>query len=275
MKVTQQNLIALLQRLGVQDVDVVEEQEEGFELDTLIDQLKMPNAEFIENELRKSIAKDLESANYAEFMGKLRSAISKQSGVLKRSELEGLGLIELVDKIVQSSKGESKQSEEQWLEKLSALNSEHEAELNSKIEHYENLIRQKDYNIARKGMLNRVQSILEKIPRVGGNLGVQAEMALTQLERLYNVKFDENKGSIGLYSKEDGESPVFVGKNLLTDEGYINSFAEDAGWKVNDNRHISPSSLQGNAQKQVNTQKVELPLGASAEVSNLINMLSE
>lgn len=205
----------------------------------LIKGIKEPNEDFIREKLRAEIEDKIKTQNTGKWINSLRSKVAQTFGI-KTSSLSDLSLEEILTMAKESTKGNVDKAQQDWLNDREKLIGEHDAEVEKLKGEYERQLRDAHTQYVRRDMRDRFISVLNNMPRTGGDLNAQAEALLAAAEKQFTLKYDEEKGRVGLFTKGDEPAPVFKGKKILSDEDFAEEFAEKMGWKRTDNRGIPP-----------------------------------
>jgi len=205
----------------------------------LIKSIPEADEDFIREKLRAEIEEDVKSKNTGKWINSLRSKVAQTFG-MKTSELSNLQLEEILALAKDSTRGNVDKAQKDWLSDREKLIAEQEAEMERLRGQYEAQLRDSEHKYLRRDMRDRFISLLNNMPRNGGDLNAQAEALLAAAERNYTTKYDAEKGRVGLFTKGDEPSPVFRGKKIFSDEDFAQEFAESMAWIRKDNRNVPP-----------------------------------
>lgn len=262
-KINMEQANQLLNLLKVAAV-VVEDSEEmpsdkDVNVQDLIKGIEEPNEDFIREKLRAEIEDSIKTKNTGKWINSLRSKVAQTFG-LKTAELSDLSLEDILALAKNSTKVNVDKAQQDWLNDREKLNSEHENELEKLRGDYERRLRDSHEQYVRRDKKDRFISILQNMPRVGGDINMQAEALLAAIERQYVTKFDETKGRVNVFTKEEEPSPIFRGKKIYSDEDFADEFAQSMGWKRTDNRGVPPKEENKETPKfNQNSSKVNIP----------------
>lgn len=209
----------------------------------LIKNIPEPNEDFIREKLRADIEEKVKAQNTGKWINSLRSKVAQTFGI-KTASLADLSLEEILSMAKDSTKGNVDKAQQDWLNDREKLITEHDADTEKLKGNYERQLREAHTQYVRRDMRDRFLSILNNMPRTGGDLKTQTEALLAAAERQYTIKYDEEKGQVGLFTKDEAASPVFRGKKILSDNDFAEEFAAQMGWKRTDNRGLPPAQKE-------------------------------
>lgn len=233
----------LLAALAADAVVVADEQsaDEGTDTDALLATIHDNLSTTLRPTLEEQMKPVIESNYLGRFTGTLRSALNRAFGFTNK-ELERMTIEQMVNKCKQVIDGYVSQTEAQRQTAIETAISGYEAQLQQMKDNYEAMLAAAHNKQRERDITTRCMTMLEKLPRKGGDITEQAEMLRNKMQAAYEVQYNEADKTLALY-KED--KPVLADNNQpLTDENFARMWAEKAGILVNDTRHISPADVK-------------------------------
>lgn len=190
----------------------------------------------IENELKDTI----EASLVGKSLGSLR-AVAQRTFSIPRGDLDGLEIPEIVAKIKETLDSRFTQTDSERNSKYEETVRKYEQDIeNMKLEHDKAIQTERDKYVLRD-ISGRCMSLLESIPRKGGDLQEQADLLRFKMQSQYETKYNEETKRIEFY--KDGNLVLNDKQKPLTDEDFAKSWAEKAGILTNDTRHVVPSTV--------------------------------
>lgn len=186
--------------------------------------------------------KPLIEGNYlGRFTGTMRAAMYRIFNI-PRKELESLNIEQMVAKCKQMVDAQIAQNETERQQAAETAINGYEAQLQQIKDNYEAMLSAERNKQVQRDITARCMSLLERLPRKGGDIAEQAEMLRYKMQSAYDIRYNEAEKKLEFY-KED--KPVFTDNNQpMSDESFARMWAEKAGILVNDTRHISPADVK-------------------------------
>lgn len=186
--------------------------------------------------------KPLIEGNYlGRFTGTMRAAMYRIFNI-PRKELESLNIEQMVTKCKQMVDAQIAQNETERQQAAETAINGYEAQLQQIKDNYEAMLSAERNKQVQRDITARCMSLLERLPRKGGDIAEQAEMLHYKMQSAYDIRYNEAEKKLEFY-KED--KPVFTDNNQpMSDESFARMWAEKAGILVNDTRHISPADVK-------------------------------
>jgi len=199
----------------------------------------------ISTSLRPSLEeqmKPLIEGNYlGRFTGTMRAAMYRIFSI-PRKELDSLNIEQMVAKCKQMVDAQISQNEAERQQAAETAINGYEAQLQQIKDNYETMLAAERGKQVQRDIAARCLSLLERLPRIGGDIAEQAEMLRYKMQSAYDIRYNEADRRLEFY-KED--KPVFTDSNQpLSDENFARMWAEKTGILVNDTRHISPADVK-------------------------------
>lgn len=247
MKLSIEQANKLLSAL-VNDVAVVANDAEA-DADVNLDHVATQLTDKISTALRPKIEEeskaDFEQNFVGRYSGALRSAAQRVFDVHKR-ELEDMNFEEVLAKCKAANEANYKQQEAERITQLETTISEYEAQLEQIKNNYETQLMQERGKYAQQAIADRCINMIQQLPRKGGDLQEQAEMLRDRMQKVYEVRYNEETKQLEFY--KEGEPAVSDNNEPVTDESFARTWAERAGILVHDTRHLSPAAVKAGQQ---------------------------
>jgi hypothetical protein len=247
MKISVEQASKLLSELIAGAVVVANEDEADTNVD--IDDLLININESVTRSLKPSLEEQLkttlEPAFTGRHLGTLRSAAQRVFNVPKR-ELEEMSVEQLLAKCKGAIESRFNQTEEQRQTTLETTVQGYETQLEQIKGNYEKLLDEERAKYRQRDIAARCVSIIEKLPRKGGDLQEQADMLRYKMQASYEVRYNEETKRLEFY--KEGKPATLDNSQPVTDEDFARMWAEKAGILVHDTRHISPADVKAGQQ---------------------------
>jgi hypothetical protein len=229
------------------DAAVVENEHDADDVQT--DELLAAINESVSKTLRPSLEEQLKPSLEAAFTGRhlgaLRSAAQRVFNVPKR-ELEDMTIEQLLVKCKGAVETRATQTEDQKLLELEATIHGYESQIEQLKTVHETQLREANEKYVQRDIAARCISIIEKLPRKGGDLNEQADMLRYKMNATYEVRYNEATKQLEFY--KEGKPATGEGNTPVTDEDFARHWAEKAGILVSDTRHITPADVKAGQQ---------------------------
>lgn len=255
MKISRQSAEQLLKEL-LQDVVVVDDKDadRNVKIEDLVAQ--------VSENLGNSIAQDIETKtetatiekNTGRLLGEMRRAMARTFGIPAR-EFEGKEIKDIIELAKTAYDTNNNKKLEDWQKERTHLVADFDNERQALIGEWEGRVQAAEQKYIDRDITARVFSLIEKLPRKGGDLQEQAEMLIMKAKNTYDVRYNEQKQCLEFY--RDGKQAMDDKNKPLTDEAFARMWADKAGILARDTRHISPKDVQtGNAKAEPGVQVV-------------------
>lgn len=191
--------------------------------------------------LEEEVKAGTDAAFTARYLGALRSAAHRVFNIPRR-ELEELSVEQLLSKCkgVQDSRYTQTEAERQT--GLEATIREYEMQLEQLKSTHDGQIQEERTKYMQRDIAARCISIIEKMPRKGGDLQEQADMLRYKMQKVYEVRYNEDTRQLEFF--KEGKPAMTETNQPVTDEEFARNWAERAGILVRDTRHIPPADVQ-------------------------------
>lgn len=227
------------------DGAAVVENEQEADNDTDIDSLLATINESLTKSLRPSLEEQLkasmEAPMHARFMGTLRSAVGRSFNIPKH-ELNDMGIEQLMTKCKALVDARNNQTDDQKQAALEQTIQGYETHMEQLKATYEQQLEQERAKYTQRDISARCLSIVERLPRKGGDLQEQADMLRYKMQSVYEVRYNEETKKLDFY--KEGKPAVADNSEPMSDEAFARNWAEKAGILVHDTRHISPADVK-------------------------------
>lgn len=195
----------------------------------------------VETEMRDS----LESAFTGRYLGALRSAAQRVFNVPKR-DMENLSIEQVLAKCKGAVDSRYTQTDAERQTIWESTVQGYEEQLEQMKQGFEQQLKVEQAKYQERDIAARCISIVDKLPRKGGDLQEQADMLRYKMQKTYEVRYNEESKRLEFY--KDGKPAVSESNEPLSDEDFARNWAERAGLLVRDTRHISPAEVQAGQQ---------------------------
>lgn len=247
MKLSIEQANKLLSQLTAGVTVVADEQSADAQTD--IDAIVSNINEVVSKTIRPSLAEETkaasESAFTAKYLGALRSAAHRVFSI-PRKEMEDMSIEQLLSKCkgVLDSRYTQTDAERQTLWETTIQDYERQIE-DLKAQHEEQL-KEEGAKYVQRDIASRCLSIVQQLPRKGGDAEEQAEMLKYKMQKLYDVRYNEETKQLEFYT--EGKPALAENNEPLKDEEFARNWAQRTGILVHDTRHLSPAEVQAGQQ---------------------------
>ncbi len=186
------------------------------------------------------------SKETGKLLGTLRSQLAKVMGGTQRdyigSDDKPLTIQEMVNLAKSKFDERTGTQAQQWEQERQQLIEEHEAALEKTKAEYEAIVATEKNKYVERDISAATLSMLEKIPRKGGDLADDADTLLYKARQQYDIKYDEAKKELQFFEK-GGNKPASV-----KPADFAKQWIEKSGRLATDTRHIAPKDIKNNPQ---------------------------
>lgn len=265
MKISHEQAAKLLTELGLQDVELVAENEDK---DINIDDLVVEATNALKPSIIDAAKADLEADHNGKFLGSLRSAVQRTFNIPKK-DMEGKPLQEVLGLVKTNLDSHSSTEANEWKTKYEAAVQDYEAQLETAQTTWQTKY-DTDLTVERQKYADRdindaFVSEVNKMPRQGGDPVKQARVLRNLAKEAgYEISFDEAKKALSM---------VKDGKAAKVSE-VLNELAADVLPLAKNTSHVPPSTLnnQQPVQRVENVEYNGLPAGDKlAGIMALVN----
>ena len=253
MKVTQEQLIEALQKLGVQDVEIVENADDSeYNLSELLTTVDTTRTPIIKQKVEGELTDSITAAKLGELNGMFKKMIAKTFGV-SASQLYKL---ETTDEALEFAKkayteqfdGDKQETDRKFNELVERYNKEKEEVENEWKGKYTKL---EDEHYTGK-MIEHLHEQLKEVPTTWDKM-VAAKEILNYSKSLYDVKIED--GKLNYYEKGTNRIALNkAGNEHLKHADIAREYLEPRNGWATDTRNLKPTEQQqnNNIKKEVN-----------------------
>lgn len=233
MKLTQANLIKLLASLGIQDVQVVEDEKEAdqFDSDKIINGfLETKKPIFMQN-FESEILPERLKAEAGKFGGNLKNSIKKLSNSqIKDSDLAGKTDTEVLQIFADFLHKDKDASTEGLRTQIKTLSESKQNEIDKLKEEYEGKLSGKDKEFDSFHIESYLGKLVNELPLLGEDPVVKIGALKSNIESNYSPVWNREKKELELREKQNPERFAQLNENtLLTPKTYAENFFKGLG----------------------------------------------
>lgn len=227
MKITKANLERLHKALGLQDVQVVDDEKEAdeFNEESIINNFLQPKEQIFRQKWESEVLPEKLKAEAGKFGGILKNNIKKLSnGNIKASDLEGKTdeeSLQIFVEFLQKDKDTSTDGLRQQIKELAESNS---AEIEKLRGDYEGKLSQKDKETNDIFIENYLGELVGTIPLIGDDNKAKISVLKNAIESKYSPVWNREKKDLELREKENPERFAMLDQNTILN---TKSFAEN------------------------------------------------
>lgn len=247
MKISIEQANKLLEALQGGVAVVADEQlaDTDYDAKTLLHTINENLAAVLRPQIEQQIKPAMESNFTGRYNGALRAAATRLFGVAKK-DMDDLSLDQIITKCKEAASNNVEQADAETRTIIETAVHNYEQQLETLKASYEQQLQTERERYTQKDIAARCLSIIDKLPRKGGDLMEQAEMLQHKMQSAYDVRYNEATKRLEFY--KEGKLAVLDNNQPLTDEDFARMWAAKAGILVNDTRHISPADVKAGQQ---------------------------
>lgn len=237
MKISVKQASDLLKKLGA-NVQLVEKDDDA-DKDANIDEIAEEAEAAIVEAQKPGILQEAREEFGKEFAGmhgkNAAKTFASKFGMNKK-DLEGKTLDQIADLLndkIKADGGKEQSERELELEEMLKGKDTEMGELQKQLE-------ASNQKYIDRDIKSRCMSIVEKLPRKGGDLEEQAAMLESRMRANYDLKYNDQTKTLEFW--KDGKQ-VLEKNKPITDEGFATGWAEKAGILTSDTRHVAPADI--------------------------------
>lgn len=257
MKLTQANLIKLLSSIGLQDVQVVEDEKDAdqFNGDEIINGfLETKKPVFMQN-FESEILPERLKAEAGKFGGNLKNNIKKLSNSqIKDSDLAGKTDAEVLQIFADFLHKDKDTSTEDLRTQIKTLSESQQSVLDQLKEEYEGKLSGKDKEFDSFHIESYLGTLVNGLPLLGEDPAVKVGALKSAIESNYSPVWNREKKELELREKQNPERFAQLNENtLLTPKTYAENFFKGLGMvktdmsKENATDHVDKGNGAGNS----------------------------
>jgi hypothetical protein len=245
IKLSAAQALQLIKQLGVDAELVADDQAiKDLKFDDAIAAVDESRSKILRPDIEAELRNELTTQIAGKFGGDLRAHLRRLSnGQLKTSDLKDLKDEEAIQKFLDVMVGQKDQSLEDIRNQQKAALSEWETEK-------QRIISEKDaeYNKLKTQYTERdidglLETALTEVPRTGGNIKAQAQLAKAYLRGKYKDHYDESKKAIELRDLSNPEKIALNGNVAVQLKDVLTEFAKETGILKTDMRNEDPKRV--------------------------------
>lgn len=243
MKATQEQVIALLAKLGVQNAEIVEtEAESDFDISEAINTVDIARTPIIKQKVEGELTDSITNAKQGELNGMFKKMIAKTFGV-SRSQLDKLDTMDEALEFAKTNyseqfEGDKAEMDKKYNELLSKFNTEKETITSEWEQKYNQL---QDEHLTAK-QIEVLHERLKEAPITWDKMVAAKEM-LAHAKSKYDVKIEE--GVVKYYEKGTNRLALNkAGNEELKDLDIAREYLEPRNGWAKDTRNEKPSEIQ-------------------------------
>lgn len=252
MKLTALQAVELLKAAGLAHAEVVESDDQSeYDRDEALTAIDVSRTDILKPSWAEAEKPNYEKEFTGKFNGTLNRILARATGMNAKEFTEGMSYeekVKLAMDYVHNKAGEgSKDAAAQIEEIRQAIIAEKDTEVNEWRTKHDAL----HEKTTRANKLGHLQKWVTDKPIKGDKL-VAAEDLLEYLEKDFVVKYDETKGEMGLYRKDNPDMPAMNAANTMPvdlTEYAKAQFKRRDNW-AEDTRHIKPADAMQRQQQQ-------------------------
>lgn len=254
IKLSKETAVELLTRLGVEDVELVDNAEDAdktVDYDSIVAKV-IPEVDPADAPV--DVQKEVDAA-IGRQMGTIYSLAAKTFG-LKRSEVDALKPDELLSKLKSTAESRFTQTESALRQELEEKINSHNEDLEKINADWEVKLNSQREKFIERDIVDHFRKEYATIPKKGGDIDLLSETALSRARMKYDVKWNEALGKLEFFEKGNPEKEVLVGKNKLDTKTFLTEFNKGVGNEATDTSHLVPSQVRNdpNAQPGIHQQ---------------------
>jgi hypothetical protein len=267
MKLTQANLTKLLASLGLQDVQVVDDEKEAdeFNEETILNNYLQPKEQIFRQKWDSEVLPEKLKAEAGKFGGILRNNIKKLSnGNIKASDLEGKTDEESLQIFVEFLQKDKDTSTDGLRQQIKELSDSNLAEIEKLRNDYEGKLSQKEKETNDIFIENYLGDLVGKIPLVGDDNKAKISVLKNTIEAQYSPVWNREKKELELREKDNPERFAMLDQNtLLNAKSFAENMFKGLGMIKTDmsSEKATDHVDTGNQQQQQNQTQQQQPSG--------------
>ncbi len=195
--------------------------------------------------LEEQLKASLEAAQTGKSLGILRSTAQRVFNIPRR-DLENMSFEQILAKCKASVDSQYNQTEEVRQTTLETTVQGYEAQIEQLRAAHEQQLNEERTKYRQRDIAARCVSIIEKLPRKGGDLQELADMLHYKMQASYEVRYNETTKRLEFYT--EGKPATSTDNQPVSDEDFARMWADKAGILVHDTRHVSPAEVKAGQQ---------------------------
>lgn len=216
-------------------------------LELVIDNIGESIGSAMRPSLEQQLKPTLEAGFTGRYLGALRSAAQRVFNVHKR-ELEDMSIEQVLARCKAQLDDNYLQTSEAGRQAMEQAMQEYEKNFALLKDTYQQQLAAERTRYTQRDIATRCKTLLERMPRKGGDIAEQAEMLQYKMSAAYELRYNEEKQTLDFY--KEGKPALDANNQPLTDESFAQAWATRAGILVSDMRHVKPADVKAGQQGQ-------------------------
>lgn len=243
MKLSIEQANKLLSQLtaGVAVVENEQQADKSPDLEAVFNNISQVVSKAVRPALEEEMKAGADAAFTARYLGTLRSAAHRVFNIPRR-ELDELSVEQILSKCKGVHETRLNQTGAEIQTSLEATMRDYEQQIETLKQQHETALTQERDKYLQRDITARCLSIIERLPRKGGDLQEQADMLRYKMQKVYEVRYNEDTKQLEFY--KEGKQALWDNNEPVNDEEFARTWAEKAGILVRDTRHLSPAAVQ-------------------------------
>lgn len=259
MKATAEQLTKLLKAIGLNDVEVVEDDTAAdFDQSAAIERIDTERSKILSPRIEEQLAEKAFSDAAGKFGGKIRSALAKSSGMSHNALAKITDDTEAILAAFTHYKGSIEGEQGDVKKRIEEIIAENERQRNELKTEYENkLTAERDIRLSRDMMEFIESNVLKDAPLLpGANKKVLAQDILGHYKNTFALSFDEAEKKLSFNEKDKPNmpalnnnlpvNPVDIAKSFLSDRGIWQTDTRNMNAAQQMNNHAANNGIQNN-----------------------------
>lgn len=239
-KITLEQANELLTQLGagVVVVDNEADADKDFDFDAVVSEVK-PEPQTVNKD-------DIYKEATGKIMGSLYSNAANVFGI-SRNTLNGVPHEELFKTLKETLSSRYTKTETELREQLEKANQERDEEIERITKEHEFTISKERERLTERNIRDSFRSAYDKVPKRAGDLDFLTENSYLMARQKYNLKWNEEKGAVEFYDKNDPDKKVIVNnKDEFNVNSFVTEYNKNIGNDATDTRHQPPKDVVNN-----------------------------
>lgn len=251
MKVTQTQLTALLSSIGLQDVELVEDDAQStFNHDEALQAIDTSRLAIIEPKIQKKIYDETKSKVNAIMDDEIRKLVKRKTGI-DNSKIKDLTAWEdVVEAAIEHTKGLAGKEKEDIQKEIDSLIEKHNKALAEAERKHKELESTWQNKWSDREITSVLTDQLKNAPILNGaDRATLAQDLKRYLSDKYDLKYDEATKTVNLFMKDNPAMPVFneAGTKKVTILDEAEAFLKPRGLWQTDMRNVKPDPNKGDS----------------------------
>lgn len=255
-KVTQKQLLELAAALGLEGVELVDDETQSeFKLDAALSAIDGNRRKILEPQIREDLEAGLKSAIEGRVLGGIRAMLARNTG-LSHSKLKEFPEDKMEDAIkaaIAHKMSSIEGNQEDITKKFEQLVADHNAALTQTTAEWEQKYNELNSKYVKRDMLSVIKSKLKDAPLPAKlDRDIASEDFINHLQNKYHLSYQEAEKTLALMQKDNPALPALnEAKTQAVDiMAEAKAFFEPRSLWVTDMRHVNPAEKMREQQQQ-------------------------